>query len=261
MNRRQICEDIVKNGLFKLQESEQDSIEDIVMAYSTWSGTNMKYSIECCVEELKAAEYSPEQVKEYFDSDGYRTEDNPEGCWDPEFANGVVNSLEELNNSTTSEDFTEEDAVAAAFPNASPHTVDIIAGWYRNEGAVEDFTDVDEFAEYIKSDFMSMFWAGDYNNAEFHEVATDMINAGYFEADDFPYDEDLDESVNKKAIKEAQDDEAYVDEVIEKFCILMDWEIKPEDIQAVAEADGKYIMHLNSGDSFTYDPENDCIED
>ena len=35
-----------------------------------------------------------------------------------------------------------------------------------------------------------MFWAGDYDDDEFVEVAKDMINAGYYEADDFPYDED-----------------------------------------------------------------------
>lgn len=446
----------------KLQESEKYSIDDIVMSYSTWSGTDMKRSTECCAEELREYGYSLAQVKEYFDSDGYRTEENPDGCWDPEFANKVLvylMSLEELNGPVDSEDLTEENAVAAAFPNASPHTVDIIARWYRNEGAVEDFTDVDEFAEYIKGDFMTMFWAGDYNNAEFHEVATDMINAGYFEADDFPYDEGLTESKKKnlkeayflgneidaekpfsddwtkwvqkcqrwldkeqlrgnhdedfydllsavgeelgsyhssarlktprqdyikglakkgyrkaqeflqkfpepekyatgevkeeepvkmyalftdggnaysagrgadwywassdcdesekdfkarvrysakrkaekkyyeydprclkckffksldafkreaakvginpdlteskkKAIKEeVWEDEEYVDGIIEKFCILMDWEIKPEDIQAVAETCGKYIMHLRNGDSFTYDPENDCIVD
>ncbi len=71
---------------------------------------------------------------------------------------------------------------------------------------------------------------------------------------------DLTES--RKTIKEeVWEDEEYVDGIIEKFCILMDWEIKPEDIQAVAETCGKYIMHLRNGDSFTYDPENDCIED
>ena len=56
-------------------------------------------------------------------------------------------------------------------------------------------------------------------------------------------------------------DEAYVDAVIENFCILMDWEVKPEDVIGVAEADGKYIMHIEDGTSFTYDPENDCLVD
>lgn len=142
-------EDLTEAVNKKLQESEQDSIENIVMSYSTWSGTDMKYSAECCAEELKAAGYSPEQVTEYFDSDGYYTEDNPEGCWDPEFANKIVSCLQTL----------------------------------------------------------------------------------------------------------------YTDEVVEKFCILMDWEVKPEDIETVTEANGKYVIHLNIGESFTYDPENDCIED
>ncbi len=83
-------------------------------------------------------------------------------------------------------------------------------------------------------------------------------------------------TMNKPTLKEAQDrvaliagkqklkesaDEAYIDSIIEKFCILMDWEVKPEDIQAVAETCGKYIMHLKDGTSFTYDPANDCLTD
>ena len=104
--------------------------------------------------------------------------------------------LKESEDDEDSEkDFTEEDAVAEAFPNASEHTVDIIAGWYKNEGAIDDFDSKEEFAEHITDDFMDMFWAGDYNDDEFHEVATDMINAGYYEEDDFPYgDEDLNKS-------------------------------------------------------------------
>lgn len=98
-------------------------------------------------------------------------------------------------------DFTEEDAVAEAFPNASEHTVDIIAGWYKNEGTIDDFDSKEEFAEHISSDFMDMFWAGDYDEDEFHEVATDMINAGYYEAGDFPYDEDdEDEDLEEETI-------------------------------------------------------------
>lgn len=99
-------------------------------------------------------------------------------------------------------DFTTEDAVQDAFPMISPHTVEIIAKWYKNEYAIDDFDSLQEFSEHISSDFLDMFWAGDYDNEEFHEVAQDMINVGYYDADRFPYDEDLEESVNKKAIKE-----------------------------------------------------------
>lgn len=256
MTRRQICEAIMKKRMFnesRLNESEaeQDSIEDIVMSYSTWSGTDMKYSVECCAEDLKKAGYSSEQVKEYFDSDGYCTEDSSEGCWDPEFASRIVNSLQSLEDlgiedgdyyetpSTLDDndwdetddplygygeddlmeskkasskriseseddedeeneddwdeeekDFTTEDAVQEAFPMASPHTIEIITKWYENESAIEDFDSLQEFSGHISSDFLDMFWAGDYDDDEFVEVAKDMINAGYYEADDFPYDED-----------------------------------------------------------------------
>lgn len=64
----------------------------------------------------------------------------------------------------------------------------------------------------------------------------------------------------KQKLKES-DDEGLVDSIIEKFCILMDWEVTPDDIQAVGESEGLYFMHLKDGTSFTYDPVNDCLTD
>ena len=46
----------------------------------------------------------------------------------------------------------------------------------------------------------------------------------------------------------------------EKFCILMDWEVEPEDVlHCVKDADGNFIMQLEDGTQFTYDPVNDCL--
>lgn len=48
----------------------------------------------------------------------------------------------------------------------------------------------------------------------------------------------------------------------EKFCILMDWEVKPEDIlHCVKDADGNFTMQLEDGTQFTYDPVNDCLRE
>ena len=48
----------------------------------------------------------------------------------------------------------------------------------------------------------------------------------------------------------------------ERFCILMDWEVKPEDVlHCVKDADDNFIMQLNDGTQFTYDPVNDCLVD
>jgi hypothetical protein len=113
---------------------------------------------------------------------------------------------ESEDDGDSEKDFTEEDAVQEAFPNISSHTIEIIAKWYKNEGAVEDFDNVDDFADSIRDEFMDMFWAGDYNDDEFHEVATDMINAGYYEEDDFPYgDEELNESEDDDLTSGAED--------------------------------------------------------
>ena len=47
-----------------------------------------------------------------------------------------------------------------------------------------------------------------------------------------------------------------------KFCILMDWEVKPEDVlHCVKNSDGNFLMQLNDGTQFTYDPVNDCLTD
>lgn len=47
-----------------------------------------------------------------------------------------------------------------------------------------------------------------------------------------------------------------------KFCILMDWEVKPEDVlHCVKNSDGNFTMQLNDGTQFTYDPVNDCLVD
>lgn len=46
----------------------------------------------------------------------------------------------------------------------------------------------------------------------------------------------------------------------EKFCILMDWEVKPEDVlHCVKDADDNFIMQLKDGTQFIYDPVNDCL--
>ena len=48
----------------------------------------------------------------------------------------------------------------------------------------------------------------------------------------------------------------------ERFCILMDWEVKPEDVlHCVKDADYNFIMQLKDGTQFIYDPVNDCLVD
>ena len=106
-----------------------------------------------------------------------------------------------FDDSDNKSSFTTEEAVQEAFPNISEHTVDIISRWYNREGSSEDFSDKEEFAEYIKGDFMNMFWGGDYNDNDFHEVANDMINAGYYDSSDFPYDNEIESSRQIKSAR------------------------------------------------------------
>lgn len=70
----------------------------------------------------------------------------------------------------------------------------------------------------------------------------------------------LQESGKKVAtkLKESFDDE--VKDAIENFCILMDWEVSPEDIKSCEHSDdGLFEITTNSGENFTYDIVNDQI--
>lgn len=84
--------------------------------------------------------------------------------------------------------------------------------------------------------------------------------------------------MDKPTLREAQDRVALIagqkklnemfssadeeNDAVENFCILMDWEVKPEDVlHCVKNADGNFTMQINDGTQFTYDPVNDCLTD
>ena len=60
-------------------------------------------------------------------------------------------------------------------------------------------------------------------------------------------------------LKESFNPGYNADDAIEKFCILMDWEVTPEDVKSTCECDGKIGITLNDGQQFVYDAENDCL--
>lgn len=85
-------------------------------------------------------------------------------------------------------------------------------------------------------------------------------------------------NMDKPTLREAQDRVALIagkkklnelfssveeeNDAREKFCILMDWEVEPEDVlHCVKNSDGNFLMQLNDGTQFTYDPVNDCLVD
>ena len=84
--------------------------------------------------------------------------------------------------------------------------------------------------------------------------------------------------IDKPTLKEAQERVALIagkkklneqfssadeeQDAVEKFCILMDWEVEPEDVlHCVKNSDGCFVMQLEDGTQFTYDPVNDCLVD
>lgn len=66
----------------------------------------------------------------------------------------------------------------------------------------------------------------------------------------------------KKKLNEQFSSVEEEDDAVEKFCILMDWEVEPEDVlHCVKNSDGKFTMQITDGTQFTYDPVNDCLTD
>ena len=66
----------------------------------------------------------------------------------------------------------------------------------------------------------------------------------------------------KKKLNEQFSSAEEYSEAVEKFCILMDWEIEPDDVlTCVKNRDGKFTMNIDDGTQFTYDPVNDCLVD
>lgn len=66
----------------------------------------------------------------------------------------------------------------------------------------------------------------------------------------------------KKKLNELFSSADEEEDAVENFCILMDWEVEPEDVlHCVKNRDGNFTMQLNDGTQFTYDPVNDCLVD
>lgn len=66
---------------------------------------------------------------------------------------------------------------------------------------------------------------------------------------------------NAKRVREQLSSVEEENEAIEKFCILMDWEVSPEDVlHCVKNSDGTFTMQVIDGTQFKYNPVEDCLE-
>lgn len=66
---------------------------------------------------------------------------------------------------------------------------------------------------------------------------------------------------NAKRVRERFSSVEEENEAVEKFCILMDWEVAPEDVlHCVKNDDGTFTMQVNDGTQFKYNPVEDCLE-
>lgn len=69
-------------------------------------------------------------------------------------------------------------------------------------------------------------------------------------------------SANNRRLNERFSSVEEERDAVEKFCILMDWEVKPEDVlHCVKNSDGTFTLQIENGDQFTYDPVKDCLRE
>ena len=69
-------------------------------------------------------------------------------------------------------------------------------------------------------------------------------------------------SANNRRLNERFSSVEEENDAVEKFCILMDWEVKPEDVlHCVKNSDYTFTIQTKNGDQFTYDPVKDCLRE
>lgn len=69
-------------------------------------------------------------------------------------------------------------------------------------------------------------------------------------------------SANNRRLNERFSSVEEERDAVEKFCILMDWEVEPKDVlHCVKNSDGKFTMQITDGTQFTYDPVKDCLRE
>ena len=69
-------------------------------------------------------------------------------------------------------------------------------------------------------------------------------------------------SANNRRLNERFSSVEEERDAVEKFCILMGWEVKPEDVlHCVKNSDGTFTLQIENGDQFTYDPVKDCLRE
>lgn len=78
---------------------------------------------------------------------------------------------------TNGQVFHTEDAVKMAFPGMVQAAVDIVTAWYQEESAIEDFANVDDFADFIYADIDNMLCAAS-DECEFEIVTSELRRIG-----------------------------------------------------------------------------------
>lgn len=150
----------------KISES-RDTIEDIVMNYSSWSGTNgINDATDSAAYDLSLVGYTFNEVKAYFDADGYY----PDGCWDEEFANLILQKLRKLERNRTLESKKRPNKKSIK-EDYTPDLLDDLVSQYESEYSAETHSDIwDEILnkyhdEELANDVLAALEDGHLNEA------------------------------------------------------------------------------------------------
>lgn len=141
----------------KISES-RDTIEDIVMNYSSWLGVNgINDATDSAAYDLSLVGYTFNEVKAYFDADGYY----PDGCWDEEFANLILQKLRKLERNRTLESKKRPNKKSMK-EDYTPDLLDDLVSQYESEYSAETHSDI---------------WDEILNNYHDEELANDVLAA------------------------------------------------------------------------------------
>lgn len=121
----------------RISES-RNTIEDIVMNYASWSGTNgINDATDSAAYDLNLVGYTFNEVKAYFDADGYY----PDGCWDKEFANLILQKLRKLEKNRTLESKKRPNKKSMK-EDYTPDLLDDLISQYSSEYSAETHSDI-----------------------------------------------------------------------------------------------------------------------
>lgn len=153
-------------------EDESSLVEDIVKRLGIYpdewvddeDGYGLSFTLEDLIDYCDAADAGAgDTILFWVEVDGKRYETS----WD------------EADWGSDEDYVSNYEKVCDAFPEISEDSADLIAEWYDNEES-----------EFDEGDLIDMIWASNYNSPAVKKLISELVEAGYYEQDDFPEEDE-----------------------------------------------------------------------